>query len=379
MSYIRHLKVAYYRNYERAELDTQDQPFVILTGPNGSGKTNLLEAVSLIQSGRGLRSAPLNNIQKQDSDPIKGQSWGIKADLISEHEHSLTVGVGYNPDNGRKRASLNGEAQSSQSAFRDFYSCLWLTPQMDGLFLGSASDRRRFIDRIVTSFDPAHSGRLQRYERSLSQRSKLLKESREKGKKPDDTWLSSIEKTLAETAIAIAAARLDNIQMLEKACDQLDHSLFPQPDISLDGFLENNLRSQSALDTEEAFEGQLRATREQDSITGGSVYGVHKTDLITIMADKKQAAENCSTGEQKALLTSLILAHSILLKQKNGFPPIVLLDEIAAHLDTKRREALFEILRSLNCQIWITGTDEQIYPNISDKVHVHLPDFKILS
>ena len=236
---------------------------------------------------------------------------------------------------------------------------------MDGLFLDGSSSRRRFFDRLVFTFDPAHSGRITRYENALRQRSKLLQEGH-----ADPVWVQGLEASMAETGVAIAAARLDFVQRLQAACDVAakdEHEAFPRSQLGLHGTLEELLLNAPALEVEDLFKYQLEQSRRLDATTGGAATGPHKTDVLTKYAAKNMPADQCSTGEQKALLIGIILAHSRLIKAERGVPPILLLDEVAAHLDDTRRHLLHDILLSLGGQVWLTGTDKALFDDLRGK------------
>ena len=354
MSALTSLKLNNFRCYESQVLTELSEGLIVIYGQNGAGKTNILEAVSLLTPGRGLRSARPTEIQKVDG----GHPWAIAASMQSKYEE-VRLGTGLNAQNEKRIVRINGQNAKNQNALAQYLSCVWLTPQMDRLFLDSARERRKFFDRLIFAFDPGHAGRITRYENALSQRSKLLREG-----KHDDTWLSGLEQQMAETAIAIAAARLDFISKLQAACNTTDHTHFPLALLEISGTLEELLGSATALETEDAFKYQLTQSRAQDAITGGATTGPHKSDLLITYAEKNMPASQCSTGEQKALLIGIILAHAVLIKAEKGTPPILLLDEIAAHLDENRRNALYEMLITLKTQIWLTGTDRNLFQSI---------------
>ncbi len=234
---------------------------------------------------------------------------------------------------------------------------------MDRLFLDSTAQRRKFFDRLIFAFDPGHAGRVTRYENALSQRSKILRGAAEKNLIPDDVWLTTLEAQMAESASAIAAARRSFIARLQSACDQAQSANYPFPlaRLQLRGTFEELLGSTSALEAEDMFKAQLQQSRPRDAILGGAQTGPHKTDLLVSYAAKSMPAEQCSTGEQKALLIGIILAHATLIAAERGTPPILLLDEVAAHLDEQRRAALYGLLQDLGGQVWLTGTDKNLF------------------
>ena len=361
MGAVETLKLHNFRCYEQTSLQDLQSGLIVLWGANGVGKTNILEAVSLLTPGRGLRSARMGDIQNnQIIDP-----WAVSALLRCEYGGEIRIGTGLDPNSkkGQERriVRINGKTVRSQAVLSQHLACVWLTPQMDRLFIGSGRERRKFLDRLVFTFDPGHSGRVIRYENALSQRSKLLREG-----KDEDVWLAALEQQMAETGVAIAAARLEYAQCLQVACKAADDSIFPRAHISVRGSVEEWLCKGDvpALGIEDRFKDALKQSRARDTITGGAQYGPHKSDLAVMYDAKNMPAEQCSTGEQKALLIGLILAHSRLIKAERGAPPILLLDEVAAHLDENRRAALYDILQELGAQCWLTGTEKGLFSDI---------------
>lgn len=360
MSYLTQITLQNFRCYEQVRLEDLTSGLIILCGPNGAGKTNILEAVSILTPGRGLRGVRALDMQRYDSP----QAWGISAKVMTGGG-DVTLGTGINPDTERRVVRINGVSAKSQMALSDYLACLWLTPQMDRLFIDGASNRRRFLDRMIFAFDPGHSGRVTRYENAMRQRSKLLQEE-----KFDPGWLSGLEAQMAETGIAIAAARLDFIERLQKSCAKADsdeENYFPRAKISAKGTIEELLQKSPAVEVEQMFAYQLEQSRKKDSRVGGAATGPHKSDMDVVYASKNMPAEHCSTGEQKALLIGLILAHGRLMAAERGAPPVLLLDEIAAHLDEDRRAALFERLLKLGGQVWVTGTDPVLFESVTKK------------
>lgn len=354
MSFVRTLSLHNVRCYEAARLDDIQPGLVVLTGPNGAGKTNVLESVSLLTAGRGLRSAANDEIQNRHGSA----PWAISAD-VETGGAEVQIGTGLDAASGKRAVRINGVPAKSQAALSDYLSCVWLTPQMDRLFLDSSSGRRRFFDKLVFTFDPAHAGRVTRYENAMAQRSKLLKEGY-----ADPVWLKGLESQMAETGIAIAAARIDFVARLQKACDSAharEETFFPKAKLHLSGTVEELLAKSPAVEVEEMFAYQLEQSRPRDTETGGAATGPHKGDLVVHYAAKDMPADQCSTGEQKALLIGIILAHARLMTAERGAPPILLLDEVAAHLDENRRAALFDLLLDLGGQVWMTGTDESLF------------------
>ena len=354
MAYITSLTLTNFRSYEHAAVNDLPPGPVVLYGPNGAGKTNILEALSLLTPGRGLRGAKVGEIQR--CYMTDGQGWAVSA--IAQTPYGETkLGTGRDPDTDKRLVRINGEAAKAQAALAEYLSVVWLTPQMDRLFLDAAGTRRRFLDRLVFAFDPGHAGRVTRYENAMSQRSKILKENQY----PDPVWLEALEATMAETGIAIAAARLDFTQRLQAACYRADDTLFPRAQLAITGTIDELLTRAPALEVEDLFKYQLKQTRAQDAQHGGAATGPHKSDLRVHYAAKKMPADQCSTGEQKSLLIGIILAHARLIAAERGVPPVLLLDEVAAHLDESRRAGLYEILLSLRAQVWLTGTDRDLF------------------
>jgi len=355
LPYISTLNLTNFRCYEQARLEGINSGLLVLHGPNGAGKTNVLEAVSLLAPGRGLRGAKTMEILRQGS----GALWAVAASIQTSYGE-VKLGTGIDPQNNAKRTiRVQGESAKSQAALGEHMACVWLTPQMDRLFLDGAGQRRRFLDRLVFTFDPGHSGRLTRYENALRQRSKLLQEG-----KGNPAWLEGLEAQIAETGIAVAAARLDFVERLQAACNNAAEEPFPKAELSASGTLEELLGQSPALEVEDLFRHQLLQSRGVDMQTGGAATGPHKSDLLVHYAAKDMPADQCSTGEQKALLIGIILAHARLIAAERGAPPVLLLDEVAAHLDEDRRAALFSLLQDMGAQVWLTGTDKTLFTAI---------------
>ena len=364
--WVERLQLTDFRNYRWAETDVDRRP-VVLTGPNGAGKTNLLEALSFLAPGRGLRQARLAEIDRRRPIPeIVGGSgtWGVAATICGEHG-SIEVGTGPDPgvEHGRERrlVKINGAFASGQSALAERLSVIWLTPQMDRLFLDGASARRRFLDRLAYGFDPDHAGRLARYERALYERSQLLRQAGPANW--DTTWLAAIEQQIAEAGVAVAAARRELAQGLGRAAAR-GVGPFPQAGLALDGIVDAWLEEMPALAAEDRFRKRLADDRVRDGETGGAQCGPHRSDLVVTHLGKNLPAAQCSTGEQKALLISIVLAQVRLLIDSRGSAPILLLDEVAAHLDGARRSALFDAVLSLDVQAWLTGTDPALFAEL---------------
>ncbi|WP_247877866.1 DNA replication/repair protein RecF [Azospirillum sp. TSO22-1] len=352
------LTLTRFRGYEHARLEPDYRP-VALIGPNGAGKTNLLEAVSFLAPGRGLRGAKLAEVQRIGSAP--GEGWAVAA-TVRTPLGPVEIGTGKDAhhEGDRRVVRIDDHPVKGQTALAEHVAVVWLTPQMDRLFLEGSSGRRRFLDRLVFGFDPAHAGRLSRYEHALRERARLLRDGRF-----DDGWLSGLEDQMVTAGIAVAAARRDVVQRLRSACARAVGP-FPGADLAVEGAVEAWLNDGPALAAEDALRDALRAGRRIDSETGGASVGPHKSDLAVRHHAKDMPAALCSTGEQKALLIAIVLANARLLAAERGAAPLLLLDEVAAHLDAGRREALFGEILALGSQAWMTGTDASVFDPLGD-------------
>lgn len=364
MAFIRSLQLTSFRCYDSVRLDGLVSGPVVLTGPNGAGKTNILEAISLLSPGRGLRGAKISQMQQRDA----ATPWALSVEAETQYG-AVRIGTGLDANSVTEKriVRINGETAKAQTALAEYLACVWLTPQMDRLFLEGSSARRKFLDRLIFAFDPGHAGRVTRYENAMNQRSRILREN----ERPDTVWLDALEAQMAETGVAIAAARCDFLSILQRACDQdaLEETLFPRALLALRGTIEELLSQAPALEVEDMFRYQLRESRSADARTGGAVTGPHKADLAVTYAAKDMPADQCSTGEQKVLLIGITLAHSRLMAAERGAPPILLLDEVAAHLDENRRAALYDILLDLGGQVWMTGTDALLFDSLGRRAH----------
>lgn len=341
-----------FRNYPSARLDLDTGP-VVLTGPNGAGKTNLLEAVSFLSPGRGLRNARLGDVERREAGGASG--WAVAA-VVETRRGTVRIGTGRDEAGGERRVvRIDGEPAKSQAALGERLGLVWLTPQMDRLFIEGPGGRRRLLDRLVFGLDPAHAGRVAAYEQALRERSRLLRDGG-----ADAGWLAALEAVMAEQGIAVAAGRRDAVERLDQACAEAD-SPFPRARLRLAGAIEDWLGTMPALAAEERFAAALADNRAADGAAGGATLGPHRSDLAVMHEAKGMPAEFASTGEQKALLISILLAHARLQRAIRGEPPLLLLDEVAAHLDGARRTALFAILAELQSQTWLTGTDPHLF------------------
>ena len=370
MAFVRSLHLHAFRNYRDATITGMTDGFVILTGHNGAGKTNILEAISLLSPGRGLRGAKMPDLKNRHAPA--DLSWSVSA-VVESPVGEVRIGTGMR-DAGtteRRVARVNGVDLKAQADLGEYISCVWLTPQMDGLFCDAASERRRFFDRLVYAFDPAHAGRVTRYESVLTQRARLLRAEKDEGAAADPLWLSSLEATMAETGVAIAAARLQTLESLSAHLAQaLLGTGFPVFALSLSGGIEESLQTLSALQVEDRMRERLLAGRSFDAAHGGASVGPHRTDMQVVYAEKNMPAAQCSTGEQKALLTGIVLAHAVRTKTVRDITPVLLLDEIAAHFDARRRASLFDVLGGLGAQVFVTGTDAQIFTDVPGAKHL---------
>lgn len=346
------LNLTRFRNYDALRLDIGGAPLVALSGANGAGKTNILEAISFLTPGRGLRHADLSELGKKDA----GSGWAVAAEIENSAGRRLKIGTGMQENGLRRTVLIDGKEVKSQGDLSSAASAVWLTPQMDRLFLEGPSERRRFLDRLVFSFDPAHAGRLTRHDKNLRERMTLLQTETA----PDPLWLDRIELQLAADAVAILAARKSLLLSMERHLSDED-DVFPRPLLSLSGRVHALLQEAPALAAEETVREELREARGSDAAAGKSSIGAHRSDFLVHYADKNISAAQCSTGEQKALLVSIVLAHARMIRAEKGAEPLLLLDEIAAHLDAARLQALFSRLGGFSAQVWMTGTEEEIF------------------
>lgn len=355
---LRRLTLTDFRSYERADVAFDGRP-VAIAGANGAGKTNLLEAVSLIGPGRGLRSARLDELPR-----IGGAGgWAVSA-RVDDGEDERRFGVGAQaskPD--RRVCRIDDAGASGPGAFAEHLRFLWLTPAMDRLFMEGAGERRKFLDRMTLAHDPSHGKSSSAYEKAMRQRQRLLDED---GR--DEEWLGALEVQMAEAGVAIAAARRDMAALLAASNVADDEAVFPAADIALEGEIETALDGASSADVEDQFLHQLRTCRRRDMDAGRALSGPHRSDLLVAHRAKGRPARLCSTGEQKALLIGLVLANARALSLRAGHAPLILLlDEIAAHLDPDRRASLFAILHELGFQSIMTGTDKSLFTAWGDR------------
>jgi DNA replication and repair protein RecF len=366
---IRRLTLSNFRNYHAAQVQLDRAGPVVLTGANGAGKTNLIEAISLLAPGRGLRRATMEELAFSEGDG----AWAISAE-IEGMLGLATLGTGIDPPAGEesiptRKCRIDRESVGSATAFADHLRVVWLTPAMDPLFNGPASERRRFLDRLVLAVDAQHSSRVAALERSLRSRNRLLEDS------PGDShWLDAVEHETAEVAVAVAAGRAETAKRLSAALEASRDTAreFPQAQITLQGWMEQLLPDHSAVEIEDRYRSLLKDNRARDAAAGRTLDGPHLSDLVVSHASKNIPAADASTGEQKALLIRLVLAHASLIKQMTGFAPLLLLDEVIAHLDPSRRSALYDALSLLGVQVWMTGADPAAFGDIVGRAQVFL-------
>jgi DNA replication and repair protein RecF len=355
------LTLTNFRNYSGLRLDVSAR-LVALSGPNGAGKTNLLEAISLLSPGRGLRGAGFDELASLGA----AASWAIAAEVATPL-HEVKLGTGWSLASGEADSAamgrvviIDGHVQKSSGALGDHMRMLWLTPAMDRLFAGPAGDRRRFLDRLVATFDPEHSSRVAVFEKVMRERNLVLQDPR-----ADAVWLSSLEAHMAEAAVAIAAARLAAVEALQKHINETrSANAFPWGIISIDGEIESLVQKMPAVRAEDEYRRLLADSRTPDRAAGRALKGTHRSDFIVVHGPKSMPAGQCSTGEQKALLIGLILAQARAVKAVANVAPVLLLDEVAAHLDRQRREGLFATLEALGSQAWMTGTDGHLFEGL---------------
>ena len=357
------LKLSGFRNYAALSL-ALDGRSLVLAGANGAGKTNLLEAVSFLSPGRGLRGAALDTVARHHGDG----AWAVAAAVdTGVGRVDLGTGIALGPEGPEPRRALriNHTPARSTDALLEYLRVMWLTPAMDGLFIGPAAERRHFLDRAVLAIDRSHGTRVNAFEKAMRGRNRLLAEA---GPDANGAWLDAIETEMAELAVAIAAARRDwagQIAALIAAHEK--NGAFPYAEIGLEGIIEHQLDGHPASIAEDLYRAELAGSRPLDARAGRTLAGPHRSDLRVRHGPKQSAAETCSTGEQKALLIGLTLAQARLAAELTGETPIVLLDEVAAHLDAERRTALFDALETLGCQSFMTGTDMEVFAPLGDR------------
>jgi DNA replication and repair protein RecF len=350
------LSLTDFRSYERAEL-TSGGLSVFLFGPNGAGKTNLLEAISLLSPGRGMRAASLAELGRRMPEEVQGRAWTISAAIQSDAGETR-IGSGVEaPSAVRRIVRIDGETVPP-GRMAEHVRPLWLTPAQDRLFLEGAAERRRFFDRLVFAAEPIHAAHVGAYERALRERTRLLSEEA-----PDAAWLAALEARMAEAGARMAEARAVTLSALQTEIDQRGDRPFPQGALGLTGAFEQLALGGAPLaEIEARLAADLAASRPRDQAAGRALTGPHRGDLTIVHRERGRPAAECSTGEQKALILNLVLAQAARLSRAKSQPnPILLLDEVAAHLDMARRAALAEEIEALGLQAFLTGTDESLF------------------
>jgi DNA replication and repair protein RecF len=359
---VRQLRLSDFRNYRQLRLDCGPEP-VVLVGPNGAGKTNLLEALSFLVPGRGLRRARLDEVTRRPD----ATGWAVAATLDTP-EGRLALGTGLEParndGNLRRVVRIDGRPANSQTALGLHVAAVWLTPQLDRLFLDGPGERRRFLDRLVTALHPEHAGDVAAYENALRQRARLLAEGNR-----DPHWFTALEDTMARHGVALAANRADTVQRLDAAA-RLGVGPFPRAALAMAGEVDGWIAAMAAIDVEDRLRAALADSRLRDAEAGTTSMGPHRSDLAVRHLDLDLPAAEGSTGQQKALLVSIALAHARLVTLSRGRPPLLLLDEIAAHLDSERRAGLFEEVVALGVQSWMSGTDAELFKPLAGRAQV---------
>ncbi|MET0274214.1 MAG: DNA replication/repair protein RecF [Phenylobacterium sp.] len=351
-----------FRSYAGAELALDGRP-VFLVGPNGAGKTNLLEAVSFFIPGRGLRGASLAEVGRRMPGETQGRAWAVSAVVVTDGEETR-IGAGVEQAGATRRAvRLEGEAVPP-GRLADHMRQVWLTPAQDRLFLEGAGERRRFFDRLVFAAEPRHASHATAYEKASRERMRLLTDG-----PADPAWLDALEARLAEAGALMAEARARTLAALQSEIDTRGERPFPQAVLSLTGAWEQMAAEGAEIaDIEAKLAAALASGRDRDAAAGRALTGPHRGDLAVIHAEKDRPAAECSTGEQKALILNLVLAQAARLSRAESAPnPILLLDEVAAHLDRRRRGALFDEIEALRLQAFLTGTDEHLFEDLKGR------------
>lgn len=365
-----------FRNYAFLRINPNLRP-IIITGENGSGKTNILEAVSFLTPGRGMRSARLADIRRftpaiiDNAYTPSNSSWAVSA-VVSKNGDEYEIGTAVenmlkeedeeNSVYNKRIVKIEGQKTSSQGELGRYLSAIWLTPQMDRLFRGGSQPRRSFLDRLVYAFDNEHAKRTSNFEHLYKQWYQLIKNSNGRA---DPAWLAGIEENMATTGVAIAAARREQIARLNRFIETEPDDVFPNVILELDGTIEKMLDTMPAVDVEDFYMNKLASERRK-ILYNDNVDGVNRTDFKVFYKKKRMPAELCSTGEQKSLLISIILAQTKCQILYQGFAPVLLLDEVAAHLDDGKREALLAKISELGLQAWITATNPELFASLKD-------------
>lgn len=372
---VKRLTLTDYRNYKSLRVNSEISP-IIITGENGCGKTNILEALSFLTPGRGLRSARLLDIKRiapnDDNNLNSENAWSVAADILKNDEE-ISIGTAvqsvireniYEEDihkTERRIVKINGQKVSQQSELGKYISAIWVTPQMDRLFLGGQQPRRSFLDRLVYAFDLEHAKRTANFEHLYRQWFQLIKSGCQ-----DVHWLQSLESDMATIGVAIAAARREQIARLNTFIENEPDDIFPSVRLELNGIIEKMLDTHPSIKVEDFYTEHL-AKQRKNILYNDSVDGVNRTDFKVYYEKKKMPADLCSTGEQKALLITIILAQTKCQILNKGFAPILLLDEVTTHLDDKKRDALLQKISDLRIQTWITSTEKSNFKILEDR------------
>jgi DNA replication and repair protein RecF len=351
MRRIRRITLRDFRSYGSLDL-ALDGRATALTGPNGAGKTNLLEALSLLGPGRGLRRATLSDMVRRGAEG----GWGVGVGVAEDGEEPTSLATSYQPRDGKRVARVDGQVAKGTGALLDFFRIQWLTPAQDRLFIEGAGERRRFLDRMTMALEPGHAGAATAYEQAMRQRTAALTSG-----KRDDRLLTILEAQMATAAATMNAARQRTVAGLASGYEAIAHSAFPTAALELDGRFERTAEGSAQEAVVSRFAEELRQGRVRDREAGRALQGPHRADLLVRHIEKDQPARLCSTGEQKALLIGIVLAHAAMVSTQEEADLILLLDEVAAHLDAHRRAALADILETLPAQVFMTGTDRELF------------------
>lgn len=357
-----------FRSYAHARLETGGRS-VYLFGANGAGKTNLLEAISLLTPGKGLRGASMAEVGRRLPGEATGRAWAVAAEVKAGQDAPVRVGTGVE-QGGAPRRTVRVEGETvSPGRLADHVRPIWLTPAQDRLFLEAASERRRFFDRLVFAGEPAHAVNANTYDKAQRERMRLLTDAAEAGATPDATWLNALEARLAESGALLAQARARTLRALQAEIDGRGDRPFPQARLTLTGEWEKMaLAGAPFAQIEEKLAAALTIARPRDGAAGRALTGPHRGDLAIFHVEKDRPAAECSTGEQKALILNLVLAQAARLSRAESAPnPVILLDEVAAHLDLTRRAALADELTALKLQAFLTGTDESLFDHLKGR------------
>lgn len=357
------LKLTGFRNYASLDLSLDTRP-VCLFGANGAGKTNLVEAVSFLGPGRGLRAAGSEAV-RQRHEGASALIWAVHAEAETA-EGPVTLATGSDPDNPSRRRTRLAGAAATQTQLARLFPMIWLTPREDRIWAGPRADRMRFFDRLVLAGEPDHGQNASIYEKAMRERQRLL-DRMDEGASIDPVWLDALEERMAASGTAMARARRAVLSALQSEIDARPPSAFPKADLALEGLLEGFL-SESEAEAEARFAERLKSTRRKDAAAGRALSGPHRTELAARHREKDQIAADCSTGEQKALLLGLALAQGAALARERGTAPVMIFDEACAHLDAARREGLAEAISAIGCQAWLTGVEKGLFTDFGDKV-----------